>query len=102
MRQDWARRMSELLAPSGVLICVEFPLYKDLKSPGPPWGLREGIYWNLLAAGGNGVIENEEDAQAATQATDGGAFTRLKYIKPARSYEAGNGTDMLSIWALKP
>jgi hypothetical protein len=93
--------MSELLAPSGVLVCLEFPSYKDLRLPGPPWGLREGIYWNLLVAGGNGMIEDEETAKSATQVTAGGAFKRLQYIKPERSYEVAKGTDMLSIWALR-
>ena len=101
MRKDWARRMSELLAPAGVLVCLEFPLYKDLKLPGPPWGLREGIYWDMLAAGGDGIIQDEEAAQAATQTTTRGPFERLKYIKPARSYEVAHGTDMLSIWGLR-
>jgi hypothetical protein len=101
MRKDWARRMSELLAPSGVLVCLEFPSYKDLKLPGPPWGLREGIYWNLLVAGGDGVIDSEEAAEAATQTNTGGAFRRLAYIQPERSHEISKGTDMLSIWALK-
>ncbi|KAK4101295.1 S-adenosyl-L-methionine-dependent methyltransferase [Parathielavia hyrcaniae] len=98
-RQDWARRMRELIAPSGVLVCLEFPTYKGLEHPGPPWGLREGIYWDLLAAGGKGMFDDEESVRAATQATSGGAFTRLRYIKPPRSYEVANGTDMLSIWA---
>jgi hypothetical protein len=93
--------MSELLAPTGVLVCLEFPLYKDLKLPGPPWGLREGIYLDILAAGGNGVIEDEEAAQAATRVTTGGPFDRISYAKPARTYEVAKGTDMLSIWALK-
>ena len=93
--------MSELVAPEGVLICLEFPLYKPLHLPGPPWGLREGIYLNLLAAGGNGVIEDESAAQAAAQVTSGGAFNRLGYITPPRSYEVAKGTDRLSIWGLK-
>ncbi|KAL2017961.1 hypothetical protein VTK56DRAFT_1493 [Thermocarpiscus australiensis] len=101
MRQDWARRMGELLAPSGVLVCLEFPLYKGLKHPGPPWGLREGIYWNLLAAGGNGMIDDEETAVAATKVAEGGAFERVAYIKPSRSHEVAKGTDMLSVWALR-
>ncbi|KAK5993985.1 putative thiol methyltransferase 2 [Cladobotryum mycophilum] len=50
MRQDWARRMSQLLNPNGVLICLEFPLFRDLNELGPPWGLR-GVYWDLLAKG---------------------------------------------------
>ncbi|KAK4120719.1 thiopurine S-methyltransferase family protein [Parathielavia appendiculata] len=101
MRQDWAQRMSELISPSGVLVCLEFPSYKDLKLPGPPWGLREGIYWDLLVAGGNGIFDDEETAKTATQAASGGAFKRLQYIKPPRSYKVAKGTDMLSIWALR-
>lgn len=83
------------------MVCLEFPSYKDLKLAGPPWGLREGTYWNLLVAGGDGVIQSEEVAEAATKATTGGAFRRLGYIKPERSHEIAKGTDMLSIWALK-
>ncbi|KAL2128460.1 hypothetical protein VTI74DRAFT_9173 [Chaetomium olivicolor] len=102
MRQDWARRMNELLAPSGVLVCLEFPLYKDLKLPGPPWGLREGIYCNLLAAGGNGMIEEEEEAaKAAIEIRGDGPFERIAHFKPARTYEIGEDTDMLGIWKLK-
>ncbi|RYP61577.1 hypothetical protein DL769_007642 [Monosporascus sp. CRB-8-3] len=94
MRKDWARRMRELLAPTGVLVCLEFPLYKDLESTGPPWGL-QGVYWNLLAQGGDGLIEEP------TQETDAdrGSFERLLYFKPPRSYEIGEGTDMVSVWA---
>ncbi|KAH6635909.1 S-adenosyl-L-methionine-dependent methyltransferase [Chaetomium tenue] len=94
MRKDWAQRMQELVRPTGVLVCLEFPLYKDLKADGPPWGL-QGVHWNLLAEGGDGRI----DGSAA--ATDGGRgpFTRVAYIKPPRSYEMGRGTDMLSVWA---
>lgn len=101
MRRDWARRMSELLAPSGVLVCLEFPLYKGLQHPGPPWGLREGIYWDVLAAGGDGLIRDEEAARAATRVADGGAFERIAYLKPARSYEIAKGTDMVSVWRLR-
>ncbi|KAK4035445.1 S-adenosyl-L-methionine-dependent methyltransferase [Parachaetomium inaequale] len=101
MRKDWACRMSELLSPSGVLVCLEFPLYKDLKLLGPPWPLREGIYWNLLVAGGDGILQDEDAARAAAQSpSSGGSFGRLGYIKPERTYEASRGTDMLSIWGL--
>ncbi|KAL2262877.1 hypothetical protein VTK26DRAFT_9141 [Humicola hyalothermophila] len=101
MRKDWARRMSELLSPSGVLICLEFPLYKGLEHPGPPWGLREGIYWDMLAAGGTGIFDSEEAAQKATQKSAGGAFERVAYLRPPRSYEIAKGTDRMSIWRLR-
>ncbi|KAH6856021.1 S-adenosyl-L-methionine-dependent methyltransferase [Chaetomium sp. MPI-CAGE-AT-0009] len=96
MRKDWAQRMGELLRPGGVLVCLEFPLYKDLTAPGPPWGL-QGVHWNLLAEGGDGKMD-----KPATAADGGrGAFERLLCIKPPRSYEAGRGTDMLSVWGLR-
>ncbi|KAL2170690.1 hypothetical protein VTG60DRAFT_4532 [Thermothelomyces hinnuleus] len=102
MRKHWARRMGELLAPSGVLVCLEFPLYKDLSLPGPPWGLREGIYWNVLAVGGDGMMQDEAAARNAThENSESGAFKRLAYVEPERTYEVAKGTDMLSIWGLK-
>jgi hypothetical protein len=95
--------MSELLAPSGVLVCLEFPLYKDFKLPGPPWPLREGIYWDLLVAGGDGILQDEEASRTAVQSpSSGGSFVRLGYFKPERTYEIARGTDMLSIWGLNP
>jgi hypothetical protein len=42
--------MADLLAPPGYLVSLEFPLFKDPKLPGPPWGLR-GVHWDLLAEG---------------------------------------------------
>ena len=100
MRKDWARRMEELLTPSGILVCLEFPLYKDLQATGPPWGLK-GVYWNLLVEGGDGIISSpcEESSEAAE--TGKGPFERLVYHKPQRTYDAGRGTDMLSVWSLK-
>ncbi|KAK4225843.1 S-adenosyl-L-methionine-dependent methyltransferase [Podospora fimiseda] len=103
MRKGWGRRMGELLAPEGVLICLEFPLYKDLKLPGPPWGLREGIYWDLLACGGSGMFGSDEEAQQAMKAdkVTEGKLERVARLKPERSYEVSKGTDRLSIWRFK-
>lgn len=96
MRKDWARRISELLSPSGVLVCLEFPLYKDLRDIGPPWGLA-GVYWNILAQGGTGLISEPGEESGA----HAGRFKRVLYFKPPRSYENGRGTDMVSVWSLK-
>jgi hypothetical protein len=96
MRKDWGRRISELLLPTGVLVCLEFPLYKDLKALGPPWGLR-GVYWDILAQGGDGIIDEPgEEIEPAR-----GSFKRVFHSQPPRSYENGKGTDMISIWMLK-
>ena len=86
--------MADLLAPSGQLVCLEFPLFKDPKMPGPPWGLR-GVHWDLLAEGGDGIVG--EDVKREEK----GVFERLLYLKPERSYANGKGTDMLSVWIKK-
>ncbi|KAJ9326896.1 hypothetical protein DTO027B5_4722 [Paecilomyces variotii] len=93
MRKDWARRMRELLAPGGILVCLEFPLHKDLKAQGPPWGLR-GVYWDLLAVGNDGILNEPSEETDGAQ----GPFERVLYFKPARSYDSGRGTDMVSVW----
>ncbi|KAI8959054.1 S-adenosyl-L-methionine-dependent methyltransferase [Daldinia sp. FL1419] len=98
LRKDWARRMYELLSIAGILACLEFPLYKDLRALGPPWGLR-GVYWNILAEGGDGIIHENSTGQQAKRLE--GMFQRLDYFKPSRSYENGRGTDMFSVWKLK-
>ncbi|KAK1507831.1 thiopurine S-methyltransferase family protein [Colletotrichum costaricense] len=99
MRKDWAKRMHELLSPTGVLVCLEFPLYKDLNLLGPPWGLN-GVYWNLLAEGGDGMIK-EPLLENLDRKASAGSFKRVSYFKPPRSYKNGKGTDMVSVWARK-
>ncbi|KIH92854.1 hypothetical protein SPBR_03055 [Sporothrix brasiliensis 5110] len=97
LRKDWARRMHELLRPSGVLVCLEFPLFKSRDEPGPPWPL-QGVHWNLLAEGGNGMeVDDNKEADTSTK----GPFVRLDYISPRRSYPQGRGTDMVSVWGLR-
>ena len=88
--------MKELLAPTGVLVCLEFPMYKDLTLPGPPWGLR-GVHWDVLAEGKDGMIEKPgTETESAS-----GPFKRVVYFQPPRTYERGQGTDMLSAWVLR-
>lgn len=77
LREKWAERMAALVKEGGVLICLEFPLYKDLELPGPPWPLREGIY--------RGLLENV-------------GFVREMYVTPRRYLESGEGSDMVSVW----
>ena len=78
-------------------MCLEFPLYKDLRAAGPPWGLK-GVYWNLLVEGGDGILANAEAAQDDGEEKTNGSFRRLEYFKPPRTYDVGKGTDMLSVW----
>ncbi|KAJ5295741.1 S-adenosyl-L-methionine-dependent methyltransferase [Penicillium antarcticum] len=95
-RREWASRMADLLLPGGLLICLEFPLFKDLSLPGPPWPLK-GVYWNLLVEGGDGLVTKD---RVISDSVDG-SFVRNLYIKPETSYENGKGTDMLSVYAKK-
>lgn len=98
MRPKWASRMADLLSPTGMLVCLEFPLYKSPTLPGPPWGLN-GVYWNLLVEGGTGIVSENGDGVSDGQTE--GQFLRLLHIKPARSYENGRGTDMLGVYVKK-
>ncbi|KAK5806884.1 hypothetical protein VI817_001142 [Penicillium citrinum] len=96
MRIQWASRMADLLATGGVLVCLEFPLFKDPGAVGPPWPL-QGVHWNLLVEGGDGIVYPSKTVPRA----DGGSFERLMYMKPERSYESGRGTDMLGVYVRK-
>ncbi|KAE8359570.1 hypothetical protein BDV27DRAFT_149480 [Aspergillus caelatus] len=95
MRPQWAARISQVVAPDGILVCLEFPMYKDPTQPGPPWGLN-GVHWDLLARGGDGIKNIGEEAEVDQVQQLPGQFRRLQYRKPARSYEAGRGADMLN------
>lgn len=74
-------------------------MYKDPKLPGPPWGLN-GVHWNLLSRGGDGLVTSDGD-EAENEKLSEGQFTRKLYIKPERTYEMGKGTDMLSVYVRK-
>lgn len=99
MRSSWGKRMSELLNPDGgLLVCLEFPMYKDPTIQGPPWGLN-GAHWDLLALGNDGILHIRTNPTTNNQRN--GKFTRVAYIQPERTYKVGEGTDMLSIYTLK-
>ncbi|KAI1523245.1 thiol methyltransferase [Pyrenophora tritici-repentis] len=98
MRKGWAERMKSLLSPSGVLVCLEFPMWKPLKAQGPPWGLK-GVHWNLLADGADGLFDKSGNLIANGQ--EQGVFERVVYWKPPESFEQSRGEDMISVWKLK-
>ncbi|KAL6234173.1 S-adenosyl-L-methionine-dependent methyltransferase [Aspergillus navahoensis] len=68
-RTRWAEGMAELLRPGCMLVCLEFPMYKDPALPEPPWGVN-GVHWDLLAGGDAGQ----------------GEFTRKVYVQPERTF----------------
>ncbi|OKP00315.1 hypothetical protein PENSUB_7772 [Penicillium subrubescens] len=102
-RRQWSASMARVTKPGGLLVCLEFPLYKDPKLPGPPWGLK-GVHWNLLAEGGDGIITGEVGEggkERKVASSEVGDFRRVLYVKPARSYEVAKGTDMVSVYVHK-
>lgn len=92
----WGRRMRDLVDPSGVVVCLEFPLFKRPSEIGPAWPVK-GVYWDLLAKGRDGKDVNGEETEAAA-ADD--VFVRESRFMPPRSYSNGRGTDMVSVWRL--
>lgn len=91
--------MRDLLAPQGILVCLEFPLFKEPDTPGPPWPL-QGVYWDLLVEGGHGLQPMAENTSRGAGRKQG-QFERVLYLRPEESHEQGRGTDMLSVWQLK-
>lgn len=114
LRPAWAKRMSELLAPDGFLVCLEWPLQKSPKEGGPPHGLSAELYEELLRKPGqeveyddddNGegyVIVSEGDSTTSGDGGDDGraknALVRLERYRPSRTHEAGKDSDYISIW----
>ena len=94
--------MAQLLKPSGILVCLEFPLYEDSNAQGPLWGLK-GVYWNLLSQGGDGIIREADAADEDGDSHKGkGSFSLSLYYKPDRTYNFGEAKepDMISVWKL--
>lgn len=118
LRPTWAKRMSELLAPDGFLVCLEWPLQKSPKEGGPPHGLSAELYEELLRKPGQEVEyddDNDDDGEgyvvvsAEDSTTSGGggggddgraknALVRLERYRPSRTHEAGKDSDYISIW----
>lgn len=76
-RPDWAKQMKDLVKPGGKLVCLEFPLGKPAHTEGPPWGVTEEIYVELLEKNG---------------------FKRVDRFLPDRIHAIGIGKTMCSIW----
>ncbi len=100
MRPAWALRTSQLLAPDGRLICLEFPTYKVPSTAGPPWGVTPATYVEHLKRPGEKIPYNEEGyvVEETEQPPNEHALERIAHWQPARTHEVGKGTDRVSIW----
>ncbi|KAG5969682.1 hypothetical protein E4U55_002026 [Claviceps digitariae] len=106
-RPAWSSRITQLLHPSGHLICLEFPSGKPLSDGGPPWGLTPEVYEALLGAPGMPVLYREDGSGRPLDDVSAkphpGALHRLSLMKPARTHgmavaEGDNERHMISVW----
>jgi hypothetical protein len=98
--------MSQLVAPDGVLICLEFPTHKPPKSGGPPWSLPSAVYQELFKRPGDEIRYDEEGKLVPQDKHESEkTLTRVAYWKPARTHQVGiiNGEvkDWVSVWRHK-
>ncbi|KAK4556570.1 hypothetical protein LTR86_006141 [Recurvomyces mirabilis] len=100
LRPSWAKRMGELLAPSGHFVCLEFPLGKEPKTGGPPHGLSPELYEQLLKRPGQ-EVEYDADGHVVDgpdSETSSGGLVRIDRWKAERTHAPGQGKDHVSIW----
>ncbi|MCJ1322298.1 hypothetical protein MMC15_007646 [Xylographa vitiligo] len=100
MRPAWSKQMKSLLTTRGRLICLEFPSYKSLSAPGPPWALRPEVYLEHLGHPGQSIPykESGEIEVDVSGPPEEGSLQRLAHWQPQRTHEIGKGTDWVSIW----
>ncbi|KAG6006375.1 hypothetical protein E4U21_007106 [Claviceps maximensis] len=106
-RPKWSSRITQLLHPSGHLICLEYPLGKPLSEGGPPWGLNPEVYEALLGQPGMPVAYRDDETGRPLEDVPAKphpqALHRLSLIKPTRTHESGleedgEGRYMISVW----
>jgi hypothetical protein len=105
LRPTWSKRLDELLAPEGRLICLEFPTYKPPSTGGPPYALPPKIYTAHLPRPGKELpyAEDGELKELEIGESSKEGLQRIAHIKPKRTHgigyaEDGSITDWISIW----
>lgn len=107
MRPAWAKRMSELLAPTAFanLICLEFPSTKPASAGGPPFSAPPKAYMEHLSNPGVDIpytADGEVKVDPLSEIGPGG-LERLQHFHPPVAHNIGkdadgNITDYISIW----
>lgn len=98
--------MAQLLAPTGVLICLEFPTHKPPTSGGPPWALPSIIYQELFKRPGEEISYDEAGKVVAGDKQESDkALVRVGYWQPTRTHPVGvkdgDVKDRVSVWKHK-
>ncbi|KAF2029573.1 S-adenosyl-L-methionine-dependent methyltransferase [Setomelanomma holmii] len=106
LRPRWAERTASLLAPNGILICLEFPTHKPVASAGPPWSLPPTVHQELLKQPGKDISYDDKGAVVATDRPESAqALVRVAHWVPKRTHPVGvvNGIvrDCVSVWKHK-
>ncbi|TVY81828.1 putative thiol methyltransferase [Lachnellula suecica] len=111
LRPAWALRKSQLLSPTGRLICLEFPSTKPVSSGGPPYALPPVVYEGHLPRPGQELAYDSEGNistdKLGEEAKDG--LVMLAHIKPKKTHqvinigvdESGKVLDWVGVWAHK-
>ena len=105
MRPKWSKRYNELLSPTGRLVCLEFPTYKDPSTGGPPWALPPKIYQAHLPRPGQELpySENGELEESKVGEPNMYGLTQIAHFQPKRTHAIGvdaegNITDWVGVW----
>ncbi|KAF4636924.1 hypothetical protein G7Y89_g1150 [Cudoniella acicularis] len=106
MRPAWSKRQTQLLAPEGRLVCLEFPTYKPPSTGGPPWALPPKIYMAHLSRPGEKIPYGEDgslqESELGEPSEDG--LVRIAHFQPTRTHQIGYSdegkvTDWVSVWS---
>ncbi|KAE8353584.1 putative thiol methyltransferase [Aspergillus coremiiformis] len=103
LRPSWAARYTQLLSthPESVLVCVEFPTYKELSTGGPPWGVSSTVYQaHLSYPGAELQYDQEGNPIIPTEVSKTRGLTRIGHWKAERTHKMGQGTDWVSVWKI--
>ncbi|KAF2832688.1 S-adenosyl-L-methionine-dependent methyltransferase [Ophiobolus disseminans] len=103
LRPAWAERTSALLAPDGLLVCLEFPTHKPAASQGPPWSLPPTVHLELLKRPGEDIGYDDAGVVVATQRAESeDALVRVGHWTPRRTHDVavikGVVRDCVSVW----
>lgn len=106
LRPRWALRTSQLLSPTGILICLEFPTHKPAASQGPPWSLPPTVHLELLKRPGEEIEYNTDGVVVASDREESkDALVRVAHWTPRRTHEVavikGVVRDCVSVWRHK-
>ena len=100
LRPRWAKRMCQLLAQNGRLICAEYPLGKPPKSGGPPHGLQRGLYDQLFARPGEEVQYDDSGnvvEDTSVEKSDAALVKDDNWV-PTKYFDTMQGKIWVSVW----